>query len=223
MAEVDLNLRVATDSEPARYAELRRTVNSHSYEICDKLSLVRPLTPAQRYILAMACLPMAGYRELDTGQPDLDLLRKAEHLWAEIHREVPTRADTRGYLVIARQQLAEELSARGFDEEAARWRRDALASARANPDLLYEIALEFARFALEAGGASHPRASPATEAQRRRFLRDAVAMVREAVADGFKDVGRLHSERLLAPLRSHPEFRALVRDLEFPADPFAWP
>ncbi len=42
-------------------------------------------------------------------------------------------------------------------------------------------------------------------------------MLREAVADGFRDPVRLRSDPDLGPLRSSPEFPALILDLEFPA------
>ena len=48
----------------------------------------------------------------------------------------------------------------------------------------------------------------------------AVALLRRAVADGFR-ITVLRVEPTLDPLRDRPDFRALVRDAAFPADPFA--
>jgi hypothetical protein len=49
------------------------------------------------------------------------------------------------------------------------------------------------------------------------------SMLREAVAGGFKDVGRLRNEPAFAPIRCTPEFQAIVSDLELPSDRFARP
>jgi hypothetical protein len=48
-------------------------------------------------------------------------------------------------------------------------------------------------------------------------------MLRESVADGFKDAKRLRDEPAFAPIRSTPEFQRIVSDVEFPRDPFAQP
>ncbi len=48
----------------------------------------------------------------------------------------------------------------------------------------------------------------------------AVALLRRAVADGFR-ITVLRVEPSLDPLRDRPDFRALVMDAKFPADPFA--
>ena len=51
-------------------------------------------------------------------------------------------------------------------------------------------------------------------------------MLREAIADGFRDVARPWREPHLVPFRADPEFRAIAASLDaptFPADPFAKP
>ncbi len=48
-------------------------------------------------------------------------------------------------------------------------------------------------------------------------------MLREAVADGFRDSKQLRDESALAPLRATPEFQAIISDLEFPDEAFARP
>jgi eukaryotic-like serine/threonine-protein kinase len=85
----------------------------------------------------------------------------------------------------------------------------ALASARAGLDLapvhpegLYEAAREI--------GQSGPRSAD-----------EAMAILRRAIAAGFRDASRLVSDPELIPLRSRDDFQALRMDLEFPADPFA--
>jgi hypothetical protein len=44
-------------------------------------------------------------------------------------------------------------------------------------------------------------------------------LLREAIADGFKDVNRLRDDPELEPLRSSPEFQLMVLDLDFPGYP----
>ena len=48
----------------------------------------------------------------------------------------------------------------------------------------------------------------------------AVGALRQAVALGFQDPKFLASEPALRVLGDRPDFRALIADLAFPADPF---
>ena len=49
----------------------------------------------------------------------------------------------------------------------------------------------------------------------------AIDALRRAVAAGYRDFGAMEKDKALAPLRSRPDFRLLMMDLAFPADPFA--
>jgi len=49
----------------------------------------------------------------------------------------------------------------------------------------------------------------------------AMALLREAVAMGYRDPGALRTEDALDPLRDRLDFRLLLMDLSFPAEPFA--
>jgi serine/threonine-protein kinase len=49
----------------------------------------------------------------------------------------------------------------------------------------------------------------------------AMVALRQAIAGGFRMMARLRTEEDLAPLRSRPDFQALLLDLAFPAEPFA--
>jgi hypothetical protein len=55
---------------------------------------------------------------------------------------------------------------------------------------------------------------PDEEAERRRDHEDALALLRQAVARGFRDVARLQQDKALDPLRSQEGFRELIRELE---------
>jgi serine/threonine protein kinase len=223
LADLDYTLLAASDSDPARYAELRRAVTSQLVEVCDQMSRIQPPSSHCRGLYAVACLYAALFREQDTGHADLDLLRQTERLLADLHREYPAAVVASGSLVIVRQQLAEELAARGSADEAKHWRLESLSPVRGHPDESFEIALEYARCVLDIGGISHRHDHDRTELQRRRFLRHAVWMLGEAISDGFKDAARLREESVLGPLRPLSEFQALLDDLEFPADPFVRP
>jgi len=223
LAQVDYNIRVATDADLVRYAGPRREAVSEAYEICDKLSLVQPLPQNLRRIYADGCLLMSLYREEDGGQPDLGLLRRAEQLYEGVRRDAPAAADARGYLVIIRRRLAQLLAARGENEEASGWRSQSLTTARGEPGLFYGIALEYARWL-----GPIDRLPTKLDARRRRDLRcqtvdDTIAMLREAVADGFKDAKQVRDEPAFEPIRSTPELQAILSELDFPKDPFARP
>jgi len=51
----------------------------------------------------------------------------------------------------------------------------------------------------------------------------AMALLRKAVAMGDRDPGALRTEDALDPLRDRLDFRLLLMDLSFPAEPFAAP
>ncbi len=48
-----------------------------------------------------------------------------------------------------------------------------------------------------------------------------MADLRRAVASGLRNPALYRNEPALGPLRSRDDFRELIRDLDFPADPFA--
>ena len=144
----------------------RREVIHESYEICDKLGFVQPLSVTLRRIYADGCLNVAFYQEQDGGQPDIALLRKSEQMWEEIRRLAPASFEARGFLVIARRELMHAATARANREEAVRWRDLSLTTARGDANLLFEIALEYAR---RIGPIDHPATT--IDAPRRAALR----------------------------------------------------
>jgi serine/threonine protein kinase/tetratricopeptide (TPR) repeat protein len=52
------------------------------------------------------------------------------------------------------------------------------------------------------------------EVQERRVLDLALAALRQAISQGFRDVARMKKDAVLEPLRRHDDFRELVRELE---------
>ncbi len=82
---------------------------------------------------------------------------------------------------------------------------------------LYELANYQA---LTAGAAADPRSGvPAAEA--RAGADRAMATLRRAVAGGFRNVAYMRIDTDLDALRSRDDFRLLMMDLCFPAEPFA--
>jgi hypothetical protein len=57
--------------------------------------------------------------------------------------------------------------------------------------------------------------------RRRRFVNAAIAMLRRAAVDGFKDAARLRGDAGFDPIRSDPGFRAVLGEIGFPAVLFA--
>ncbi len=214
LAAVDQNLCDCYDSDPARYAAARRAIAREAYEICEKISLVQPLTGNLRIISAHQCYETVEYQEEEGEKPDLDLLKKSEQLMAGILQESPSNRDAQAFLVIARRKLADLLEVRGQSDEAARYRVQSLATARGHADLFYEIALNYAKRGQAVGLLPTQLDSYQLQARRRRFIAEAIAMLREAAAAGFKDAQKVRDERAFAPLRSDQEFRAILSDLE---------
>jgi hypothetical protein len=224
LASVGNNLQMAYESDPVRFARPARALVDELYETCDKLSLViRPLPFILRKVYASSCLDKTENQEQDGGQPDLDLLLKAERLWDENLREKPADVETRGMLVIVRQKLADELAARGRSDESSRSRRRALTTVRGDPGLFVLVATVYAETAGLVGRLPTRLAAPELDAQRARSEKYALAMLREAVDEGFHDPARLRNEPAFAPLRAVPEFQAILDDLAVPVDPFAGP
>jgi len=221
LAEVDFNLTEAYDSDPVRYAGPRRAMAEEIYKIGDKLSLLGPLLGNLRVAFARSAFDVFQYEQDDGRQPDLELLVTSERYCAAIHHDAPANDDYRKWLVQARRQLAFELEASGHYDQAAHWQSQALTPARGRPELFYQLALTYATNAGIAGKDPTKLGASQLEARRARLSADAVAMLREAVADGFRDARRLRNEPKLDPIRSDPGFAAVLAGLDFPADSFA--
>ena len=130
-------------SDPVKYAAASRELAAEAYEICDKLSLVQPLSWNSRVAYAITSFALADYQAEDGLSPDLELIRKAERLWEQAGREAPTNLDgQRGISSVVRRRLAEELADRGHRDEAAGWYRQSLETARGNAELLYLLAVD---------------------------------------------------------------------------------
>jgi len=223
LAAADHNLRDAYDSDRARYRAERRALTREGYEICDKISLVEPLSWDMRIAFAHCCFSLADDQDDDGRRPDLDLYRQAEQLLAELVAGSPEHAENRRYLVYVERRLAEEQAARGQFADASYWQERSAATAQGRSTVFHMVARDYAR-RLVAIDRSPPKLDARDIATRRhRLVEGTLAMLREAVAAGFKDAKRLRNEPAFAPIYLLPEGQAIVADLEFPTDPFARP
>ena len=204
-----------------QYAAASRALTAEAYEICDKLSLVVPLDWNRRIAYALTSFDLADIQSLDGLSPDLELFKKAERLWSEVLRFDPKNISALSQLVVIRRRLAEELTDRGQSDDAAGWDRRSLDTGRGKPELLYLLAIDYARNAGFTGKLPNRLTTQQLQKRRRRFEDGAIAMLRQAAADGFKDVARLRGESTFEPLRAHPDFAAILADIAFPAQPFS--
>jgi hypothetical protein len=226
IATVDHNLIMGYSSDPVRNYQALRSTYTEAYAICDKLTLIEPLSPELQRVLALASYQMADFQVEDGERPDLERYYRAERLWEELHHKALAESIYRAGLVFVRNDLAEELMIRGRSQEARGYRARSLDTVRGDPALCLEIALNYAENARLVG--LYPIRLDARQQQerRRRFTGYVIPLLREAVAGGFRDASRLRLEPGLAPLRGDPDFQALLMGLDdrvFPADPFARP
>jgi hypothetical protein len=111
--------------------------------------------------------------------------------------------------------------AAGRHSEAAKATREAMAIRQRlsilEPIDCYNLACSYADLV---GIAALP-GSGMTAAEGRAAAEQAMQWLHRAVARGYRNVDVMQRDPDLVPLRSRPDFRLLIMDLEFPDDPFA--
>jgi serine/threonine-protein kinase len=145
-----------------------------------------------------------GQAQLAAGHPAEAAATMAEAI--RHHRVALTRSPrVENY----RRLLAENYFALAVAQRALGRPAEALATARTglklapgDPKWLYEAARDVARCGPEAGD-------------------EAMALLRRAIAAGFRDASQLAADPVFRLLRPRADFQELQMDLEFPADPFA--
>ena len=221
IAIADFNVADVADDDLGRFHREYRESYAEACRICDKLESVEPLSDDLRMVLGLGLLTRVEARTEDGERPDPEDFSRSERL-LEQQRSVPRwNLHARTYLIILRRDWADELETLGRSTEARAIRDRAAAAARGDGEALFEAALIIANRARWIG--TYPIRIDAPSL-RGRLLRNAVACVEQAIAEGFRDAARLHAEPFLAILADDPDFRAAAAaldDLVFPADPFA--
>jgi serine/threonine-protein kinase len=167
-----------------------------------------------------AAAPRVPYFALGLAECDLNLghLARAERQPAAaqaaydraIERLAKLQSDSeaRRFLMDARAGRAQALAAAGHPTEAAAAAYELLRGDPAGGETAYRAAAVYAGCA----------AAAADGPERERYAARAVELLRQAVANGYKDSGHMKNDPDLEPLRSRPDFQKLLAGLE-PAGP----
>ena len=162
------------------------------------------------------------------SQLQTDLGRSAEaeqsaratiEVFEALAKEVPSAAYFRirsgyGYASLGKARLRT-----GSKSEALAMLEKAIASIETSADFedLYNLACNLAL----ASSIVDPAEGQAAAIRQCRDADRAVATIRLAIELGFADSAALKNDPDFDPIRSRPDFQALMMDLAFPADPFA--
>jgi serine/threonine-protein kinase len=203
----------------------------HAYEqaIAMKERLVRDHPDVAEYRNSLAIsLAALGFLLAQIGRESdaLPAIRRAAALQEGLVRDYPDVVEYRGPLATSLAAIGSFQRQAGQAEEALRSLRRALELWEplrlVQPGDFYNIACAHALcMALIGGGRA--ALSPEERADRESHGERAMAALRRAVAAGAAAPAWLAQDHDLDPLRSREDFRALLRDLVFPADPFARP
>jgi hypothetical protein len=152
----------------------------------------------------------------------LDAHRRGLEIWERLVRDHPSVPEYLINLAATRRSLAELEMRQGRWQDARKRSADAVqaaqqlaALARGNPNDLYNAACILAL------------SVPLTRGKQREELgAQAVQVLREAIAAGWRDAAHTSRDPDLIPLHDRDDFRRLLAELldeGFPADPFAHP
>jgi serine/threonine-protein kinase len=145
--------------------------------------------------------------------------RTAIDLYEAIRRDVPSSSYYRNMAGLAYGSLGKVMLKAGSHEIALAMLRKSVEILETSSDVmaLYNLACSLAL----ASTIPDPAGKAAADRQRQEADR-AVDTIRRAIKMGFANVGILKNDPDFDSLRrTRPDFRALLTDLDFPADPFA--
>ena len=97
LAAVDQNLVECYDSDPARYAAARRALTREAYEICEKISLVQPLTWNLQIISAHQSFEMVEYQDEEGGEARAQVAREVRTAHGGCFPTVPVESRRTGF------------------------------------------------------------------------------------------------------------------------------
>jgi hypothetical protein len=163
-----------------------------SVEMFEKLDQNGALTdPSFRARLNQYRMWLAVCRKAEPAVNDLDFALK------QPANELPGLLDLRLRLLLKELKLPEAVATAAKLKELA----------ASNSDLLYSVA---GKYALCAGAAANADASEVAK----RSAEEAIALLKQAVAKGYKNAAKMKEEKDLDALRDREDFRRLVADLE---------
>ncbi len=154
----------------------------------------------------------------------LELYDQARSRLAKLAESDPSQPDVRRHLAVAHNKIAGVRSLIGPRDEAraSAERARALLEPLPQPltDELYELAHAHSLLAqLDSPG---PIGTTGDDrARREAHAGRAVALLGRAIERGYRNLAELEHGPGWRPIRHRPDFQTLVRDLAFPADPFA--
>jgi serine/threonine protein kinase/tetratricopeptide (TPR) repeat protein len=163
-----------------------------------------------------------GHLLWETGKPrEAEAeIRRAIMLFQKLADEHPAITEFRSGLAVSHGAIGALLRATGKPAEAVTSFRSAVAVLESLPTLaagaLYNLACYQALLArpAEASGSGF-------SAEEVRVCADrAMDTLRRAVAAGFRHLAHMQADTDLDPLRNRPDFKLLMMDLAFPAEPF---
>jgi eukaryotic-like serine/threonine-protein kinase len=158
-----------------------------------------------------------GNLKVDTARLDdaEAAYRRALEIQEKLNGEFPGIPEYLGDMADTREDRAKLFARIGRLAEAETSLRAALEIREtlpvASPVDLYNLACAYANFDKTIG---RPVSGPGSQADR------AMAALRRAVEAGFTDAAHIRADHDLDSLRSRPDFRAMMLDLDFPAEPF---
>ena len=221
IAAVDINLIERVCVGPGEICRREPALTAEAYEICDKLSLVQPLSWNSRVAYAITAFALADYQAEDGLSPDLELIRKAERLWEQAAsrepQQPPGNGEPRGRPATARRGAGGPRPARRGGAVGAPIARHGPGQPRAalrpghrlRPERgthrQLPTKLSAGPAPTSGGGDSRPTPSPCSARRPPTASRTPLACTSESTFD---------------PIRSDPDFAAILADIEFPDQPF---
>jgi serine/threonine-protein kinase len=167
-----------------------------------------------------------GILERETGHPEEGLvsLQRALEIKERLTKTHPELADLPGKVSTILTDVGITLRRLGRPDEALesflRSARLIESMPRKSPYNYYSLTCAYAQTSAVARPEGS-RARETVEEVRRSYADRAVASLRLAIELGFIDLPRFRNEVDLDPIRSRDDFRLILLDLAFPADPFA--
>jgi eukaryotic-like serine/threonine-protein kinase len=145
----------------------------------------------------------------------------AHQLWDDLANRQPMSADFRQHMADCLGYLGLFRISAGQVEKGRADLRAACGILEAASDLKYTQRYNEACFYAILSRTTPPRKKGSLSDDAREDANRALLVLNRAVADGFRDMRLLRTDTDLDPLRARPDFKQLLMNLEFPANPFA--